>query len=50
VQDDDMKHLNWLAEHADGYRVVKLLVNTGEQLVRRKSDGVIVVPAAALGV
>lgn len=48
VRDDDVRHLNWLAEQI-GDRLVERVVLTAGQDAYRRRDGVAVVPLALLG-
>ncbi|MCU0616988.1 MAG: ATP-binding protein [Gemmatimonadaceae bacterium] len=48
VNDDDVRHLRWLREQL-GDRVLDcLVITTGNEAYRRRSDGIAVVPAAML--
>jgi predicted AAA+ superfamily ATPase len=48
VDDSDVRHLNWLAEHLNGYELIRIVITTGPHAYTRK-DGVHVIPAALLG-
>lgn len=49
VSIDDVKHLNWLDKSLPERKVVKAVVYTGDHLVQRKADNVLLIPAACLG-
>jgi uncharacterized protein len=49
VNDDDVRHLHWLAEQIGEELIDAVVVNTGPEAYRRK-DGIAVVPAALIGV
>lgn len=48
VDDDDVRHLNWLAARVGDELLDRLVISTGASAYRRR-DGVAVVPAALLG-
>ena len=48
VNDDDARHLRWLARRADTDLLDAIILTTGEEAYRR-TDGIGVVPAALLG-
>jgi predicted AAA+ superfamily ATPase len=50
VSNDDVKQLNWLEKNAPERHITKVVLYTGSHLVRRERDGVILCPAACLGV
>lgn len=49
VEGKEVAHLKWLEKTFKEYRITKVIVNTGTTAYMRK-DGVIVIPAALLGV
>lgn len=48
VEDEDVRHLRWLADALKGNLLDAIVITTGKEAYRRK-DGVAVVPAALLG-
>lgn len=48
VDDEDVQHLNWLAERIGGDLIDAVVVTTGQYAFRRR-DGIAVVPAGLLG-
>ncbi len=48
VDDEDVQHLNWLAERIGGDLIGAVVVTTGQYAFRRR-DGIAVVPAGLLG-
>lgn len=49
IDDDDVRHLRWLADRLDDSLIDAVVLTTGEQAYRRP-DGVAVVPASLIGV
>ncbi|MCL1798594.1 MAG: DUF4143 domain-containing protein [Eggerthellaceae bacterium] len=49
VSNDDTKQLNWFESFVPDRKVMKVVVYTGEYLVKRDSDDVVLIPAACLG-
>jgi predicted AAA+ superfamily ATPase len=50
VSSGDVKQLNWLEQAVKDRKITKAIVYSGQHLVRRAADGVILIPAACLGV
>jgi predicted AAA+ superfamily ATPase len=48
VEDEDVRHLRWLAERIDDELLDALVITTGEAAYRRP-DGIGIVPATLLG-
>jgi hypothetical protein len=48
VPDDDVAHLNWLADKLGDRVIDRVIVTTGRAAYRRP-DGIAVIPAALLG-
>lgn len=48
VNEDDVKHLNWLERNIKDQKVIKAVLYTGEYLTRRESDGTLLIPAVCL--
>ena len=48
VDDEDVRHLRWLAEKIGDDLLDAVVITTGKEAYRR-ADGIAVVPAAALG-
>jgi predicted AAA+ superfamily ATPase len=49
ISDVDVKQLNWFETQLAEKKVIKAIIYTGQHLVKRDSDNVILVPAACLG-
>ena len=49
VSDGDAKQLNWFETQVPDKNVIKAVIYTGQHLVKRDSDSVLLIPAACLG-